>query len=205
MADNTHHREIRDILKGMEYIELAAGSFLAVSGCYAMTQFPGLMQNAALTACIGFGIILVAFGTHVHGAYRGWTVLGAGFLELAEDVTYQLHCDEKNQDYTLVDGQDGETVGKHDPSCKEPTDSLAEHFYLRSRPRRHWQWATASIVVSLRSSRLGSRAVTLPIRYAINLAMKLMRYPNCPTQPNSEVIDFRRKAAETLPGLIMCH
>jgi hypothetical protein len=66
----------------MEYVALIAGLLIAGFGFYYTTLSPSYWQLAALAACIGFGIILVAFGTHVHGSYRGWTVVGAGAMAI---------------------------------------------------------------------------------------------------------------------------
>lgn len=70
------------IPRGMEYVALIAGLIIAGFGFYYITLSSSYWQLSALAVCIGFGIILVAFGTHVHGSYRGWTVVGAGAMAI---------------------------------------------------------------------------------------------------------------------------
>jgi len=63
---------------------IVVGLTIATGGAAMVVYFSQVPQAlAALTLCVGFGIVLASFGSRAAGSYGGIAVVGAGALAIA--------------------------------------------------------------------------------------------------------------------------
>src|SRR5262249_50555947 len=81
-------RDDPGIPQRLTYLAIIVGLLLVIVGVGMMTFGPSLMVSDprfkvwVLVICIGFGIVLVAFGTRVAGTWRSWSVVGSGAMAI---------------------------------------------------------------------------------------------------------------------------
>ncbi len=68
---------------GLTTISIAIGLVLIVAGASMMGfVYPRLFNAGSLAMCIGFGLVLAAFGTRAAGTWQTWSVAGSGGIAI---------------------------------------------------------------------------------------------------------------------------
>jgi hypothetical protein len=68
---------------GLTVVAIVVGLVLVLAGAAMMVLFARLFNAGSLAMCIGFGIVLAAFGTRAAGTWRSWSVVGCGGMAIA--------------------------------------------------------------------------------------------------------------------------
>lgn len=71
---------------------ILVGLFLSVAGAGVIIITDKAAQLGVLTTCVGFGIILAAFGSRASGGWQKLTATGAGALAIALFLLYQQYA-----------------------------------------------------------------------------------------------------------------
>lgn len=72
-----------EVPKELWYIGLGISLLLILAGLFGMAIYDRLYSVGALAVCIGFGIVLVIFGTRASGNFLTFAVVGSGAMAIA--------------------------------------------------------------------------------------------------------------------------
>jgi hypothetical protein len=67
----------------LTYLAVAIGLVLVIAGAGMMMFDVRLFNHGSLATCVGFGLVLAAFGTRIAGKWREWSIVGSGATTIA--------------------------------------------------------------------------------------------------------------------------
>jgi hypothetical protein len=71
---------------------IAVGIMLTACGAAMMALLPQVSNLGALMTCVGFGIVLAAFGARAAGTWQSWSIVGSGAMAVMLFLLLELYA-----------------------------------------------------------------------------------------------------------------